>query len=285
MSMKEAIWPIFIAAPFISPEHRDHLQRGLDVAGLDPLLGALLGARDVGGGRARVAGRLAADRRAELGGAPDAGCPGSRSLLAGARRRPSLSRASPRLARLRSPVVVCRSAICLASHFLSWLLHAPSQSGNAQHGFRSSNTHRHRPRDLRIAGQPPPAPGGPGPRRRLRPGRRGAPVPGAERELRTLLGEGHTLLDLKLDGSTAVPVVIKEQQHHPLRGDVVHLDCLEVRLDEEIQSEVPIELEGDRPGARRQGGRRARARHPRGHGRGAADRDPRAGSSWTSPRW
>ena len=70
------------------------------------------------------------------------------------------------------------------------------------------------------------------------------------RELRTLLGEGHTLLDLKLDGSAAVPVVIKEQQHHPLRGDVVHFDCLEVRLDEEITSEVPTE---QAPGVREGG--------------------------------
>ena len=35
------------------------------------------------------------------------------------------------------------------------------------------------------------------------------------RDLRTLLTEGHTLLDLELEGSKAVPVVIKEQQHHP----------------------------------------------------------------------
>jgi large subunit ribosomal protein L25 len=75
------------------------------------------------------------------------------------------------------------------------------------------------------------------------------------RELRTLLTEGHTLLDLELDGSKAVPVVIKEQQHHPVRGDVLHLDCLEVRLDEEIQAEVAVELEGDdqAPGVREGG--------------------------------
>jgi large subunit ribosomal protein L25 len=66
----------------------------------------------------------------------------------------------------------------------------------------------------------------------------------SNRELRVILIEGHTLLDLEMDGSGAVPVVIKEQQHHPVRGDVIHMDCLEVRLDEEIQSEVPIELEG-----------------------------------------
>ncbi|HEY7121653.1 MAG TPA: 50S ribosomal protein L25 [Solirubrobacterales bacterium] len=75
------------------------------------------------------------------------------------------------------------------------------------------------------------------------------------RELRVLLTEGHTLLDLELDGSKAVPVVIKEQQHHPVRGDVLHLDFLEVRLDEAIQAEVPIELEGadQAPGVREGG--------------------------------
>jgi len=75
------------------------------------------------------------------------------------------------------------------------------------------------------------------------------------RELRVLLSEGHTLLDLELDGSKAVPVVIKEQQHHPVRGDVMHLDFYEVRLDEEIQAEVAIELEGadNAPGVREGG--------------------------------
>jgi large subunit ribosomal protein L25 len=75
------------------------------------------------------------------------------------------------------------------------------------------------------------------------------------RQLRVLLSQGHTLLDLELDGSKAVPVVIKEQQHHPVRGDVLHLDCLEVRLDEEIQAEVAIELDGadQAPGVREGG--------------------------------
>jgi large subunit ribosomal protein L25 len=75
------------------------------------------------------------------------------------------------------------------------------------------------------------------------------------RDLRTILGTGQNLFDLELDGSKAVPVVIKEQQHHPVRGDVLHLDCLEVRLDEEIQAEVAIELEGgdQAPGVREGG--------------------------------
>ena len=75
------------------------------------------------------------------------------------------------------------------------------------------------------------------------------------RELRVVLAEGQALLDLELDGGKAVPVVIKEQQHHPVRGDVLHLDCLEVRLDEEIESDVAVELEGadQAPGVREGG--------------------------------
>jgi large subunit ribosomal protein L25 len=86
-------------------------------------------------------------------------------------------------------------------------------------------------------------------------GNEARPFQVSARDLRLLLSEGHTLLDLELDGSKAVPVVIKEQQHHPVRGDVLHLDCLEVRLDEEIQAEVPIELEGtdNAPGVREGG--------------------------------
>ncbi|MFA9399524.1 MAG: 50S ribosomal protein L25 [Acidobacteriota bacterium] len=75
------------------------------------------------------------------------------------------------------------------------------------------------------------------------------------REARVILGEGHALFDLQIEGSDAVPVVIKEQQHHPVRGDLQHLDLQKVRLDEAIQAEVVIELEGgeDAPGFK-QGG-------------------------------
>ena len=41
-----------------------------------------------------------------------------------------------------------------------------------------------------------------------------------------------------------MPVVVKEQQLHPVRGNLQHIDLQEVRLDEAIQAEVAIELEG-----------------------------------------
>jgi large subunit ribosomal protein L25 len=75
-----------------------------------------------------------------------------------------------------------------------------------------------------------------------------------EREVRPVLQTGAQLFDLEFDGSST-PVVVKDQQHHPVRGHLQHLDLLEVKLDVAIQSEVPIELEGaeDAPGAKEGG--------------------------------
>ena len=65
------------------------------------------------------------------------------------------------------------------------------------------------------------------------------------RDARVILNEGHALFDLEIEGSKAVPVVVKEQQHHPVRGDLQHLDLQQVDLNQAIQAEVPIELTGD----------------------------------------
>jgi large subunit ribosomal protein L25 len=70
-----------------------------------------------------------------------------------------------------------------------------------------------------------------------------------EHELRAALKAGHALLDVKL-GSETVPVIIKDQQHHPVRGGFTHIDFLEVDLTKKIHSTVPLELAGvdDAPG-------------------------------------
>jgi large subunit ribosomal protein L25 len=76
-----------------------------------------------------------------------------------------------------------------------------------------------------------------------------------ERVAHMALTRGGALIDLEFDGSGTTPVVVKEQQRDPVRGALVHLDLLEVKLDEEIQAEVPIELLGgdDAPGVKEGG--------------------------------
>ncbi|HEX5527624.1 MAG TPA: 50S ribosomal protein L25 [Solirubrobacterales bacterium] len=66
----------------------------------------------------------------------------------------------------------------------------------------------------------------------------------SEREVRSITSEGAALFDLEIEGSKAIPVVIKEEQLHPVRGSLQHIDLQQVRLDEKIQAEVALELEG-----------------------------------------
>jgi large subunit ribosomal protein L25 len=75
-------------------------------------------------------------------------------------------------------------------------------------------------------------------------GSEATPFKVAEREVRSVIAEGAALFDLEVDGGKAVPVVVKDQQLHPVRGSLQHIDLQQVRLDEAIQAEVGIELEG-----------------------------------------
>jgi large subunit ribosomal protein L25 len=70
-----------------------------------------------------------------------------------------------------------------------------------------------------------------------------------ERELNRLLSSGAAVFDLKLD-SDEIPVIVKDQQLHPVRGQVLHIDMLRVNLNEAIQTTVRVELHGaeDAPG-------------------------------------
>jgi large subunit ribosomal protein L25 len=75
------------------------------------------------------------------------------------------------------------------------------------------------------------------------------------RELRLALARSGAVLDLSVDGGKATPVVLKETQRDPVRGETVHIDLLRVRLDQAIHAVVPLELTGtdDAPGVKEGG--------------------------------
>jgi large subunit ribosomal protein L25 len=75
------------------------------------------------------------------------------------------------------------------------------------------------------------------------------------RELRHALASSGAVLDLSVDGDKATPVVLKEAQRDPVRGETTHIDLLRVRLDQAIHAVVPIELIGveDSPGVKEGG--------------------------------
>jgi large subunit ribosomal protein L25 len=74
------------------------------------------------------------------------------------------------------------------------------------------------------------------------------------RELRHALREGSAVLDLAFDGK-ARPVILKDEQRHAFRDETVHIDFLEVNLNEKISTTVPVELEGgeESPGVKEGG--------------------------------
>lgn len=74
-------------------------------------------------------------------------------------------------------------------------------------------------------------------------------------DLSLFINEGHALFDLEIEGEGKVPVVVKEEQRHPVRGDLIHIDCQQVDLEQEIQADVAIELTGaeDAPGVKEGG--------------------------------
>ena len=75
------------------------------------------------------------------------------------------------------------------------------------------------------------------------------------RVLRAALHDGSALIDLKVGSGNPLPVIVKEQQRDPVRGELIHLDLLQVRLDEKIGSTVAVEVQGgdDAPGVKEGG--------------------------------
>jgi large subunit ribosomal protein L25 len=74
------------------------------------------------------------------------------------------------------------------------------------------------------------------------------------RELRRVLLAGSAVFDVAVDGK-ARPVIVKDQHRHPVREHVMHIDLLEVRLDQKIQTTVALELTGieEAPGVKEGG--------------------------------
>jgi large subunit ribosomal protein L25 len=60
----------------------------------------------------------------------------------------------------------------------------------------------------------------------------------------------HAVLDVTVggDGKKVRPALIKDMQLDPVRDRIVHLDLHEIRLDQKIQTVIPVHLEGHAEG-------------------------------------
>ena len=68
--------------------------------------------------------------------------------------------------------------------------------------------------------------------------------------LRATLAHAGAVLDLKVDGGSVTPVIVKDVQNHPVRGEAIHLDLLRVDMNQPIHAVVVLDLQGgdDAPG-------------------------------------
>lgn len=64
------------------------------------------------------------------------------------------------------------------------------------------------------------------------------------RILRNTLARSGAILEVAVDGGETAPVLVKDLQRHPVRGEAVHLDLLRVDMKVAIQTHVTLELTG-----------------------------------------
>lgn len=70
-------------------------------------------------------------------------------------------------------------------------------------------------------------------------------------DLKRTLVEGRTsVIDLVIGDAGTQPVLVKDWQLHPVRGDVLHVDFQQVDLTQEIEAPIPLSLVGNSVGVR-----------------------------------
>jgi large subunit ribosomal protein L25 len=76
------------------------------------------------------------------------------------------------------------------------------------------------------------------------------------KEIENVIHEAHSeilLLDLSVEGNKHLALV-KEIQHHPLNGEILHVDLHEVAEDQKVIVTVPVEPVGEAAGVKTGGG-------------------------------
>jgi large subunit ribosomal protein L25 len=82
------------------------------------------------------------------------------------------------------------------------------------------------------------------------------PLEIAINELERLLSSTslNTLIDLRVEGASATPALIREVQYHAVKPLILHVDFLQVHAGEKIHLQVPVRLHGTPVGVRDEGG-------------------------------
>ncbi len=81
-------------------------------------------------------------------------------------------------------------------------------------------------------------------------------APASFKMLKSVNFSENTIIDMEINGdngSSAIPILIKEVQYHALTDVVIHIDFLKVSLKEKIKVHIPIVLQGEAKGTKEGG--------------------------------
>jgi large subunit ribosomal protein L25 len=67
-------------------------------------------------------------------------------------------------------------------------------------------------------------------------------------------GSEHAIMDLDIEGQGAKKVLLQEIQHHPVTGQIIHVDFHEISMTKKLRVEVALKLMGEPAGVSQQGG-------------------------------
>lgn len=74
--------------------------------------------------------------------------------------------------------------------------------------------------------------------------------------LKILRGKtGHnSIFDVDIQGLEKTPVIVADEQYHPVKGTLMHIDLKRIDLTRKLRVSVPVHVSGDAKGVKQQGG-------------------------------
>ena len=66
---------------------------------------------------------------------------------------------------------------------------------------------------------------------------------------------GHnSIFDVEVPGAEKTPVIVADEQYHPVKGTLMHIDLKRIDLTRKLRVSVPIHVNGEAKGVKQQGG-------------------------------
>jgi large subunit ribosomal protein L25 len=66
---------------------------------------------------------------------------------------------------------------------------------------------------------------------------------------------GHnSIFDVEVPGTEKTPVIVADEQYHPVKGTLMHIDLKRIDLTRKLRVSIPVHTRGDAKGVKQQGG-------------------------------